>query len=572
MTPIRPLTLLFAAAALAGAQVKAPNMKEAGTRPGITFAKHAECKACARIATRVGELARVTFDERVAADVADAKPGEHHHVLRFFPTSFPGQGAPAIDLNEVRIKLLWRSKDGRPAKAGDTGYPVLKIGGQAFNAPGELTADAKSPAWKALEAKLTEFRANYTGSSRYGVPLILDAERGVSAIVFDRAATVAAGIYTGMRGLPRLPDAPAETRGKWDPNGGVVEDYDERLERSTNDDGQEETVEKPIIILEEEVELTDDVPKGRPFATPSGSGAPSVTDAYGVGGGAAGAFGQRWGKGSLAREGGSLGTEAAVTGALRWLKRTQLPDGSWLDGAAPEAKVVGTARALLAYMGNGQAHRIGTFKRTVNKGLTWLKRQQQADGSFGGARAQLLATQALAEAYAVTRDFTLKRYVEQAWAHLATLRDELAKDPALALCLHEAMQSAKLGGATEAQQQALTQALETAFGPKVEASRWEVTAGQALRGTAENADERLGKLTPSDARAWRWGTAAAFQHGGSAWKAWNAAMQKQTLPNQVMGGPDDGSWPAAGERSAFDVTVDYTLALESYYRYERAKR
>lgn len=569
MSPLRSLALLLAGAALAGAQVvKTPNAKEAGTRPGITFAKHEGCAVCEKVAASVQGLAKVTFDERVAADVAEAKAGDHGHEIRFFPTPNPG-----LDLNEVRIKLLWRSKDGAPAKAGDTGYPVLKIGEKVYNAPGELTADAKSPAWAELKASLAGFRDAYRGGSRYGVPLIVDAHPGVPATVIGRAATVAAGIYNGMRGLPRLPGAPAETRGKWDPDGGPLGEYDEKLEREANGE-RGPNVEKPIIILEEEVELTEDVPKGTDLSNLSNKNldSTSVEDAYGVGGGAAGAFGQRWGKGSLAKEGGSPGTESAVTAALRYLKRTQLPDGSWLDGAEPDAKVAATARALLAYMGNGQTHRFGVFKRTVNTGLRWLKQQQKADGSVGGLRAHLLATQAIAEAYAVTRDFTLKRYAEKAWEHLATRRDDLAKDPALALCLHEALQAAKLGGATEDQQQALAQALETAIGPKVEATRWEVTVGQALRGTAENAAERLGKLTPSDSHAWRWGTAAAFQHGASAWKTWNTAMQKQTLPNQVTGGPDDGSWPAEGERSAFDVTVDYTLALESYYRYERAKR
>ena len=572
MTPLRTLALLLALAATAGAQVaKGPDLKERNTRPAITFARFAECTTCKRIATRVGELARVTFDERVAADVAEAKAAEHQHVVRFFPTSL--SRTPSIDLNEVRIKLLWQSKDRAPAQAKDAGYPVLKVGAQAFNAPGEPIADKKNPVWEALAGKLAEFRDGYTGSSEYGVPLIVVAQRGVPAVVVDRALTAAAKTYNGMRGLPRLPGVPAETQGKWSPETeATVPELGARLERSGDQPLDQETVEKPIIVLEEEVELTEDEPKGRPLSTPS------LGDAYGVGGGAAGAFGQRWGKGSLAKEGGSPGTESAVTAALRYLKRTQLPNGSWLDGAEPDAKVAATARALLAYMGTGQTHRSGVFKRTVNTGLRWLKQQQKADGSFGGLPAQLLATQALGEAYAVTRDFTLKRYAEKAWGHLATRRDDLAKDPALALCLHEALQAAELGGgATEDQQQALTQALETAFGPKVEATRWEVTVGQALRGTAENAAERLGKLNPSDSHAWRWGTAAAFQQGGSAWKAWSTAMQKQTLPNQVVSntsplGRDDGSWPAEGERSAFDVTVDYTLALESYYRYERAKR
>src|SRR5688500_14268379 len=62
-----------------------------------------------------------------------------------------GSGTPTIDLNEVRIKVLWYGSDGRPSTA-DEGFVVIKIGDQAFNGPGELEGSKpieRSPVWAA---------------------------------------------------------------------------------------------------------------------------------------------------------------------------------------------------------------------------------------------------------------------------------------------------------------------------------------------------------------------------------------------------------------------------------------
>ena len=39
-----------------------------------------------------------------------------------------------------------------------------------------------------------------------------------------------------------------------------------------------------------------------------------------------------------------------------------------------------------AYLGDGHTHRFGTYKRTVNRAVLWLKRNQQDDGTFGAKR------------------------------------------------------------------------------------------------------------------------------------------------------------------------------------------
>lgn len=90
-----------------------------------------------------------------------------------------GSGTPTIDLNEVRVKVLWYGSDGRPSTQ-DEGFVVIKIGDQAFNGPGELEAARpleRSPVWASIHEKLLAFKTGYTGSSEKGLPVIIDARK-----------------------------------------------------------------------------------------------------------------------------------------------------------------------------------------------------------------------------------------------------------------------------------------------------------------------------------------------------------------------------------------------------------
>ncbi|MCZ6795374.1 MAG: hypothetical protein O7J95_17350, partial [Planctomycetota bacterium] len=147
-------------------------------------------------------------------------------------------------------------------------------------------------------------------------------------------------------------------------------------------------VKKPIIKRKID-EVTTEIPKGTDLRNVSNFNldARSINTAIGVGGGAAGAYGNRYGKGSLKREGGSDGTESAVRAALEWLRRHQSPDGSWKchdfikkckkicrnvnaerygDGRGFAEHDVGvTALAMLAFTGYGQTHRDGDHPEYV---------------------------------------------------------------------------------------------------------------------------------------------------------------------------------------------------------------
>ena len=85
-------------------------------------------------------------------------------------------------------------------------------------------------------------------------------------------------------------------------------------------------------------------------------------------------------RGTYTRGGASYGdaaTEAAVMKALRWLKATQAPDGSW--GTKPEFglkkgmdKAAGAGFAILTYLAHGETPASKEFGPTVQKALDYL--------------------------------------------------------------------------------------------------------------------------------------------------------------------------------------------------------
>ena len=92
-------------------------------------------------------------------------------------------GTPQIDLNEVRIKLLWYDDSGNPTKSEKGGNVVVKIGDEVFNNNTTELTDLRypstSPVWAAVYEKLKDFKANYKGGGEKGLPVIIDARKQV---------------------------------------------------------------------------------------------------------------------------------------------------------------------------------------------------------------------------------------------------------------------------------------------------------------------------------------------------------------------------------------------------------
>ncbi len=348
-------------------------------------------------------------------------------------TWLPVAGArpiPAVTLQEVRVKLLWTEKSSRKeTKDREQGHTMLKIKDKYFPFVTDKFGNT-APSYEKLGEFITEAKKNFVPTKSYKtLPVIIDA-RGLvpfEQVMLALKACRKAGIEDVMFAAP-------VQEGFTPGDDGELEK--ELMPKKPGID-EEKQVEKPIEKLEE-----DHIEKEAPSPSPdeqsekpiTGQG---VTGAFGIGGGDKGAYGQRWGKGALAREGGSPGTESAVTAALRWLKNHQDQDGKWdqdgfgknCDPKQPPAcdkpgtgqyDVAVTGLALLAFLGNGHTHRISPYKATVRAGLNWLKNQQKEDGSLGKGAVEswvynhAIGTAALCEAYAMTKDVILRKAAQKA--------------------------------------------------------------------------------------------------------------------------------------------------------------
>ena len=104
---------------------------------------------------------------------------------------------------------------------------------------------------------------------------------------------------------------------------------------------------------------------------------------------------------------GDPNTEAAVLKALRWLKKTQKPNGCW----SPQP-ISNTGLAILAFLAHGETPASKEFGPTVEKALQFLiesismnkEGQPTFKGTDGNEYATLIATYALCEAYGMTRN------------------------------------------------------------------------------------------------------------------------------------------------------------------------
>ncbi len=141
---------------------------------------------------------------------------------------------------------------------------------------------------------------------------------------------------------------------------------------------------------------------------------------------------------------GDANTERAVRMALRWLKATQSPDGSW--GAKPELglprgmdKAAGAGFAVLTFLAHGETPASKEFGPTVEKALNYLinnvyvvkdkdgKEAKDPNGltpyvkmrGAGGAEyGFLIGTYALCEAYGMTKNPNARAAAEKTLARI----------------------------------------------------------------------------------------------------------------------------------------------------------
>ena len=116
----------------------------------------------------------------------------------------------------------------------------------------------------------------------------------------------------------------------------------------------------------------------------------------------------------IGRNGGDPLTEDAVLKALRWLKKNQQADGSW-----KAQKIAMTGLAVLTFLAHDERPGASPeFGGAVQKALDFLMASQKPDGRFSGADgneyAHPIATYALCEAYGMTLNPNVKAAAEKA--------------------------------------------------------------------------------------------------------------------------------------------------------------
>jgi len=342
------------------------------------------------------------------------------------------------------------------------------------------------------------------------------------------------------------------------------------------------------------------------------------------------------------KRGGSAASERAVARALAWLAERQGEDGSWdLDADDLEGQgggwhgervpcpfdYEGTALCTLAFLGAGHTHEQGEHAEAVARALDALRGARGRRPTLFGVA---YATQAMAEAYAMTGDEALAAPVREGSTSCSRSRK-----PDAGWRYYAGSRMASGTPTTTAVVTALRIAEEAGF--RVDDSyrapvlKWLDGLVEMKTGRVEYTvnGRRLG-YTPTTAnaasallvRAWlgqkkghpmvrrhlraiakhkpKWslkfkvlevngrkrkvqigylqhyywwhGTEALARLDPGLYSSWNRALKRALLPKQRKSGPLAGSWDPDGTYGKVGgrifSTALCTLALESYYRYK----
>ncbi len=329
---------------------------------------------------------------------------------------------------------------------------------------------------------------------------------------------------------------------------------------------------------------------------------------------------------ALMLTGGNEQTEAAVQAALRFLVASQRPDGSWSSrasgggierqplgisrgGAGSRADTAITGLALLTLIGAGHTHQRGDYADSVYRGLAYLIRQQQPNGSLAGnatvneaTYCHGMAALAMCEAAAMTGDANaiacgrravsytqrLQHPTTGGWRYVAGDPGDLSQlgwqamvldaghragielDPRSVQGVQRFLRRVRMG----------TEGGLATYRPGEAPSRTmtaEALATRLLIGEtvtdAEIAEaerylvQQLPGVGQDNYYYWYYATLALHQLQDDAWKQWNDALQQRLLTTQRS----DGSWSAdtvwGGYGGAVYTTSMAALCLETYYRH-----
>ena len=334
--------------------------------------------------------------------------------------------------------------------------------------------------------------------------------------------------------------------------------------------------------------------------------------------------------------GGTLASEDAVAHGLQWLSEHQRSDGSWSfahqsaprcagrcdhPGRQDHAIIASTALGLLPFLGAGETHQQGRYKRNVDMALHFLGRAMHQLGGNGGMwepggrmYGHGLAAIALCEAYGMTRDSALEHAAQKSVDFIVEVQDPIgggwryfvdpprrSGDTSVVGWQMMALKSAnmaylkvpsdtirKAGYFLDSVQQdegSMYGYVAPGDGAATSAigllcrmyMGWQHDRPALVRGVTILSEKgpSLGDSGPPRNNMYYnyYGTQVLHHYGGYEWIKWNAAMRDYLIATQSKAGHEAGSWffegtdygSTAGGR--LYCTAMATMILEVYYRH-----
>jgi len=323
--------------------------------------------------------------------------------------------------------------------------------------------------------------------------------------------------------------------------------------------------------------------------------------------------------------GGTPESEDAVARGLRWLEVHQNRDGSWHFNTdqGPEACACrdpghaatttgATGLALLAFLGRGQTHRKGEYQRCVKDGLYYLMSRIK-ETPHGGNLSELdgrmydhgIASIALAEAFALTRDEELEEAAQQAIDFIVFAQHKagggwryspgMPGDTTVTGWQMMALKSGQMAylhvpGDTIERAIKFLDRVQFDKGARYRYQRQDkdpqpwvtTTVGLLCRmytgwdkdhPAMRHGVELLSKKGPSTDNMYYnyYGTQVMHHWGGNKWENWNYVMREHLIKTQDREGHESGSWYFDGghgsEGGRLYNTALAVMTLEVYYRH-----
>ncbi|MBT4014034.1 MAG: protein kinase [Planctomycetaceae bacterium] len=323
--------------------------------------------------------------------------------------------------------------------------------------------------------------------------------------------------------------------------------------------------------------------------------------------------------------GGTKQSEAAVAMALKWIANHQNSDGSWRfdhslneqrcncskPGSLKSSMNGATAMALLPFLGSGNTHKKGAYKKQVEAGLVYLTRAMKVNDTTGdltdpGGRmySHGLAAIAFCEAFAMTKDPQLMAPAQRSLNFISYAQDPVgggwryrprqAGDTCVSGWQLMALKSGYMGGLQipAATIQGCYKFLDSVadnngatFGYQSPGAGQATTAVGLLcrmymgwkkeEPALQRGVEQLAKWGPSKGDIYYnyYATQVMRHHGGKSWDVWNEKIRDSLIASQEKGqSHSSGSWAFASDEGAQSggrlyTTTLATMILEVYYRH-----